>query len=151
MAIFYSASTNSFFDEAIHGPRSIEQVQSTAERKAGKRPALVPNPDCLIPEDAVEISAAEHQKLLAAQGQNWVIAASGGRPVMVERDTDPEERRALRRRERDRRLAASDWTQLPDAPLAATPRDEWSAYRQALRDLDMDSSDWPLPPATVAV
>ena len=32
---------------------------------------------------------------------------------------------------RDRLLAASDWTQLPDAPV---DRDAWAAYRQALRD-----------------
>jgi hypothetical protein len=34
---------------------------------------------------------------------------------------------------RDRLLAESDWTQLPDVPLPT--RDAWSAYRQALRDL----------------
>ena len=32
---------------------------------------------------------------------------------------------------RDRLLAASDWTQLPDAPVN---RDAWATYRQALRD-----------------
>ena len=32
---------------------------------------------------------------------------------------------------RDRLLAASDWTQLPDAPVDKTA---WAAYRQALRD-----------------
>lgn len=35
--------------------------------------------------------------------------------------------------ERDRRLVASDWTQLPDVPQ--TTRDLWESYRQALRDL----------------
>lgn len=33
---------------------------------------------------------------------------------------------------RDRLLAESDWTQLPDAPV---DRDAWATYRQALRDL----------------
>jgi len=32
---------------------------------------------------------------------------------------------------RDRLLAASDWTQLPDAPV---DRAAWSTYRQQLRD-----------------
>lgn len=32
---------------------------------------------------------------------------------------------------RDRLLAESDWTQLPDAPV---DRDAWATYRQALRD-----------------
>lgn len=37
------------------------------------------------------------------------------------------------RAKRDRMLAASDWTQLPDVPLVA--KDAWATYRQALRDI----------------
>lgn len=37
------------------------------------------------------------------------------------------------RAERDRRLQACDWTQLPDVP--AGTREAWAAYRQALRDV----------------
>lgn len=33
---------------------------------------------------------------------------------------------------RNAQLAASDWTQLPDAPVDKTA---WATYRQALRDL----------------
>ena len=53
------------------------------------------------------------------------------------------------RRERDRFLAASDWTQAADAPVDAKA---WSAYRQALRDLPETIKDptaeveWPTPP-----
>ena len=36
------------------------------------------------------------------------------------------------RAQRDRLLAASDWTQLADAPVDKAP---WAAYRQELRDL----------------
>jgi hypothetical protein len=36
------------------------------------------------------------------------------------------------RTERNNRLAASDWTQLADAPV---DREAWAGYRQALRDL----------------
>ena len=36
------------------------------------------------------------------------------------------------RAERNARLAASDWTQLPDAPVDAAA---WATYRQALRDV----------------
>ncbi|WP_173087145.1 tail fiber assembly protein [Fundidesulfovibrio magnetotacticus] len=53
------------------------------------------------------------------------------------------------RRERDRKLAACDWTQLPDVPLAPETRAAWTAYRQALRDHPQDwSADktWPQPP-----
>ena len=53
------------------------------------------------------------------------------------------------RAERDRLLAASDWTQVADAPVDAAV---WAVYRQALRDVpqDFDSPDdvvWPTPPA----
>ena len=36
---------------------------------------------------------------------------------------------------RNRRLVASDWTQLPDSPLSDEKKAEWAAYRQALRNL----------------
>jgi len=52
------------------------------------------------------------------------------------------------RRERDRLLAASDWTQVADAPVDAAA---WAVYRQALRDVpqDFDTPDdvvWPEAP-----
>jgi hypothetical protein len=56
------------------------------------------------------------------------------------------------RAERDARLAASDWTQMPDAPLTDAQRKKWSKYRQELRDLpaktkDPSSVKWPKSPA----
>ena len=53
------------------------------------------------------------------------------------------------RRERDARLAACDWTQLPDVPLDQTARAAWALYRQALRDHPEGWSagkPWPQPP-----
>lgn len=51
------------------------------------------------------------------------------------------------RAERNARLTASDWTQLPDAPLTQDQREAWSAYRQALRDLPQSGGNpsvaWP--------
>jgi hypothetical protein len=51
----------------------------------------------------------------------------------------------LVRSKRDRLLQASDWTQLPDVPLAT--KEAWAAYRQALRDiteqLDPFNIIWP--------
>lgn len=46
-------------------------------------------------------------------------------------------------------LAASDWTQLPDVPLAT--KQAWADYRQALRDITDQSGypleiTWPTPP-----
>ena len=55
------------------------------------------------------------------------------------------------RRERDSILAASDWTQVADAPFTASEKQAWADYRQALRDVpqDFDSPDdviWPEAP-----
>ena len=47
------------------------------------------------------------------------------------------------RAERDRRLAATDWTMLEDAPA---DKARWMLYRKALRDLDLTSPAWPEPP-----
>lgn len=52
------------------------------------------------------------------------------------------------RMRRNALLAQSDWTQLPDVPLAT--KEAWATYRQALRDIteQPDPFDivWPTPP-----
>jgi hypothetical protein len=48
---------------------------------------------------------------------------------------DPEAVKASLRPERDRLLAASDWTQLNDTTLPEETLAAWAAYRQDLRDL----------------
>jgi len=58
------------------------------------------------------------------------------------------ESKAAKREERNRRLAASDWTQVADAPVDQT---KWAAYRQELRDLTNqpgfpDDVSWPEEP-----
>lgn len=52
---------------------------------------------------------------------------------------------------RDLLITACDWTVLPDAPLTASKKTEWKAYRQALRDLTSQAGfpqmiDWPVMP-----
>lgn len=59
------------------------------------------------------------------------------------------------RAERNRRLAASDWTQLLDTHLSQDAKASWSSYRQELRDLPDEVTDptqveWPLDPTQVA-
>ena len=61
---------------------------------------------------------------------------------------DPEEVRA----ERNAKLTASDWTQIPDAPLTNNQRAEWAAYRHLLRELTEQpgfpsQAIWPEPPS----
>jgi hypothetical protein len=58
------------------------------------------------------------------------------------------------RAERNRRLAATDWTQLADAHLSQEKKDAWAAYRQELRDLPDETQDpaapeWPLDPTQI--
>jgi len=52
------------------------------------------------------------------------------------------------RARRDALLVQSDWTQLPDVPLAT--KEAWAAYRQQLRDItfqpDPHNISWPTPP-----
>lgn len=55
------------------------------------------------------------------------------------------------RRQRDRLLAQSDWSQLPDAPLSERHRAAWRVYRQQLRDVPQTFEcagdvSWPDPP-----
>ena len=58
------------------------------------------------------------------------------------------------RKERDQRLYASDWTQIPDAPLTAEQKAAWATYRQELRDVpanntnitDLSQVVWPTQP-----
>ena len=45
---------------------------------------------------------------------------------------------------RNELLTACDWTMLPDSSLSDAQKDEWIAYRQALRDLPSTASK-PLP------
>ena len=44
------------------------------------------------------------------------------------------------RRERDKLLTESDWTQGSDSPLGGSKKTEWTTYRTSLRDLPDDQS-----------
>ena len=54
---------------------------------------------------------------------------------------------------RDKLLADSDWTQVPDSPLTDAQKTSWQNYRTSLRDLsdhanwpDLADDDWPTKP-----
>jgi hypothetical protein len=67
------------------------------------------------------------------EGGVWVDGAWIVHPVSM----------AAVRAERNQRLAASDWTQVADAPV---DRQAWAAYRQSLRDLpSVYSGEGPIP------
>ncbi|MCJ8138441.1 tail fiber assembly protein [Falsirhodobacter halotolerans] len=76
----------------------------------------------------------------------------GGKVCARTGPPNPEDQVALTlrvRNDRDRRLAATDWTQLSDVPDATRAR--WRIYRQALRDVSDQPGFpgavvWPEPP-----
>jgi len=45
---------------------------------------------------------------------------------------------------RNRLLAESDWTQMPDSPLTDSQKTQWATYRQSLRDMTDTYSTVPL-------
>ena len=45
------------------------------------------------------------------------------------------------RRQRNRLLQDTDWTQMPDSPLTDEDRQKWANYRQALRDFSLNVED----------
>jgi hypothetical protein len=56
------------------------------------------------------------------------------------------------RAERDKKLTASDWTQMTDSPLSDSDKTAWATYRQSLRDLPTASGfphtmTWPTEPS----
>lgn len=148
MTRYYSPSKNAFYSEALHGARQIPAEQSAKDRKAGKRPVMIDNPACTLPEDAVPVTEERYRTLLAAQGEGKEIVEVRGKPVARDFEPNADELLITRRRQRDRLLAASDWTQLPDSPLFTEDRMAWANYRKALRDLDMTGTDWPAQPVS---
>lgn len=63
-----------------------------------------------------------------------------GQPVTTEWQEIPySSQKEMVRPFRNSRLAATDWTQLPDVPEAT--RLKWQAYRQALRDMPENTPD----------
>jgi hypothetical protein len=56
------------------------------------------------------------------------------------------------RAERNRKLAACDWTVLTDSPLTTSKKTEWKTYRTALRDISSaegfpHTMTWPTEPS----
>lgn len=95
---YYSNETKGFYDPSLHGARVLmvvdpswvapEQPEEGAEEGELPEPPPmieVPNPDTLIPEDAVEISDMLHMALLEGQAQGKVITANeNGFPFLAD-------------------------------------------------------------------
>lgn len=95
--------------------------------------ALGLSPD--IPDAALPLDEDTYRAWIAdTAGQRWqdgtLVPAPHRRPVI-----SIEEQAAAARARRDAWLAASDWTQMADAPGGAKQAARWRAYRAALRDV----------------
>lgn len=153
MTIYYSPARKGFFDDAIHGPRRIlvpdeeklaelvkiepddEDHAEDLKRQAMLAVKEIDNPDCRLPSDAIEVSAERHAELIAELANGKVLASDDdGQPVAVDPQLSVEEQLEAIRRQRDKALKATDWTQMPDA-MSAAKRKLWADHRQALRDL----------------
>jgi len=153
--IYYSLSQKSFYDDAIHEPRTKKVPDPNWVEVKGKTAPLVevPNPDTNIPADAVEISAEDKAALFQGQADGKRIVFEGGKVSLADQPPlSPEQLRANLIATRDYRLTASDWTQLADVPLTDAQKTAWRTYRKALRDLpdtvtDLKVVNWPEPPA----
>jgi hypothetical protein len=72
---------------------------------------------------------------VVAKTQEQIASAAAGQSAQV-------------RSERNKKLSATDWTQVADAPV---DKAAWAAYRQALRDITTQAGfpwtiDWPVAP-----
>jgi hypothetical protein len=79
-------------------------------------------------------------------GPGWFWDGTTLTPPVPEYDSDRQA--AAVRADRNARLAASDWTQLADAPVDSAA---WGVYRQTLRDISSQAGfpwtvEWPAEP-----
>ena len=108
-----------------------------------------------IPPDDETGKVSKYQVTYPYSEENLKIAkryAYNGEYTIEDVPMTEEEARA----QRDKLLEDTDWTQVLDAPIDATTREAYRAYRQALRDIPEqegfpESITWPeLPSVTKA-
>lgn len=83
--LFFSPSTRGFYDDVVHGALTISVLINPDDPDGGVHD--IPNPETLIPTDAVEITEADHAALMAAQSTGKQIAFVDGAPAAVDPST----------------------------------------------------------------
>jgi hypothetical protein len=157
--LYFSPSRIAFFDTEIHGARTLDVPQPgwvpPDDDPEAQAPLVgVPNPACLIPDDAVEITEEQHQALMADQsGGKTIVAGDGGLPVAIDKPAPSLDDLAnLARGRRDEMLSACDWVVTRALEVSEPVPAQWVTYRQALRDVSSQAGfpttiTWPTPPA----
>ena len=116
-------------------------------------PSSTANPPTVIgPNPQVSLETSEDPLVLKAVKDDEGTVSLVPDPAKVQAKLDAAW--TFLRAERNRRLAATDWTQLADAHLSQEKKDAWAAYRQELRDLPDELTDpltveWPLDPTQI--
>lgn len=86
MKIFYSPSTRGFYHEAIHGERFklVPDITWQGSDETQRPMELVPNLECKIPGDVVEITKEYHIQLMDAQSAGSEIRPGiDGKPIAI--------------------------------------------------------------------
>ena len=99
--------------------------------------STIPTPNVVVTDE----------QWLISLNNNYNVINSDGSGSVVDFSTD-EEKASVVRGMRDAELAATDWRALSDVTMS----DEWSTYRQSLRDLPAQSGfptnvTWPVEPS----
>ena len=106
-----------------------------------------------IPVDAFCIPDLYHRFLMEKQTEGYnIVADSFGFPIFAEPEEEEEDIDSLSsqaRMQRNRLLAETDWTQMPD--ISDKVRSSYAEYRQALRDIPQQDNfplniEWPKKP-----
>lgn len=121
------------------------------DKQSGSMTQIIEAADVVLSENSRALTAAGYGCLLVENcPADANIVISGKIATRECSDTPAEVVMAKLRYERGQLLAASDWTQMPDSPLSPEKKQEWAAYRQALRDFpetcDLENPVWPAPP-----
>lgn len=107
----------------------------------GAQPALTPPYEIAVRDGVEEVNGQWFTRYIATEPDADGKAAMDAVQAAAVRQT------------RDARLAASDWTQLADAPLGDTTKGQWVQYRRELRNLPSQPGfpwdvAWPVAPET---
>ena len=141
MAWYFSPSTLGFYSDDWHGPRLLPVP--------GSAPLIqIANPDCRIVEDALEITDAVHDSLVAAQAAGKVIVAGdGGQPVAADPPAPTDAALWLARQDQATiALKESDITVLRCLERGEAVPPEWTTYRTELRAIISATSGDPTQP-----
>lgn len=125
-------------DCEAYGAPSVEHIESLKEEALRLLEAGKPDLAVNVMQQAVRAQETKDRPV------EQLVKLTKEELAQREKDAEVEKERQLEeiRSERNALLAASDWTQVVDAPLTDSERAAWAKYRQALRDNPVDPEKW---------